>query len=80
VDRTGGDLTVAIATNHGHSAVITSAQISAGSAVVLEIQGSSNHPHTVALSGAEVQQIGNGQRVSVYSAEDDSHSHFVTFN
>jgi hypothetical protein len=59
--------------------VLTSAQISAGIAVVLNIQGSAKHSHTAALSGAEVRQIGNGQRVSVFSS-DEGHSHSVTFD
>jgi len=75
-----GDRTGAVSANHGHSAVLTSAQISAANAVTLGIQGSSDHPHTVTLSGTEVQQVGNGQRLSKVSSNDQSHTHSVTFN
>jgi hypothetical protein len=82
----GGDgRTGAVAANHGHSAVITSAQLMANNAVVLDIRGSATHPHTVELSSAEVGQIAAGQRVSKVSSTDDSpdagrHSHTVMFN
>jgi hypothetical protein len=75
-----GDRTGAVSANHGHTAVLTSAQVSAANAVTLGIQGSSNHPHSVELSSAEVQQIGNGQRVSKTSSNNDAHTHTVTFN
>lgn len=75
----------AVAANHGHTATVTSAQLTAGNAVVLNIRGSATHPHTVELSAAEVGQIGAGQRVTKASSTDDSsdagrHNHEVTFN
>lgn len=69
-----------VAGNHGHSAVITSAQLMAGNAIQLSITGAADHPHTVTLSAAEVTQIGARQRVSKESSSDASHSHTVTFN
>ena len=42
------DVTGVIAANHNHSnAVITGAQITAGVAITLNIQGTAAHPHTV---------------------------------
>ena len=77
----GGNITA----NHGHVATVTAAQITAGNNVTLDIRGSADHPHTVALTGAEVVQIGNGQSVSKTSSIDPSasagtHDHTVTFN
>ena len=74
-----------VSANHGHTAIVTSAQVTAGNDVQLNIQGSADHPHTVDLTGAEVTQIGNGQRVSKQSSTDPStifgpHPHTVTFN
>ena len=66
--------------NHGHTATITNADITAGGDVALDITGSANHPHTVSLSAAQVMQIGAGTRVSVASTNDAGHSHIVTFN
>jgi hypothetical protein len=71
--------------NHGHTAVITNAELSAGNAVTLNIGGTADHPHTVVLTMGEVGQIAAGQRVSKTSSTDGSvafgtHSHTVVFN
>jgi hypothetical protein len=71
--------------NHGHTAVITNAQLSAGNAVTLNIRGDADHPHTVVLTMGEVGQIAAGQRLSKTSSTDGSvafgtHSHTVVFN
>ena len=76
----GGDRTGTIGSNHGHSAVIASAQLSASGGLTLNIQGTSSHPHTVALTGADLSAIANNQRVSKESSNDASHTHTVTFN
>lgn len=80
-----GSETGAVSDNHGHSAVILSAQLTAGNGIVLQIRGSASHPHTVDLSAAEIGQIAAGQRVSKTSSTDASadfgtHAHTVTFN
>ncbi len=82
---TGGDRSGSITGNHGHSAVLAAATISAGNEVSLDIRGEAEHPHTVVLSMAEVGQVAAGQRVSKMSSTDPSaifgtHSHTVTFN
>jgi len=74
-----------VSANHGHTAVITSAQLSAGQSVTLDIRGTADHPHTVVLTMAEVGQVAGGQRVSKTSSADGSasqavHSHTVIFN
>ena len=75
-----GDRAGLVAANHGHSAVITAAQVSAGGGISLDIRGQSDHPHTVILSAAEIAAVGANQRVSQESSSDDGHSHTVTFN
>ena len=77
---TGGDRTGAISANHGHTAVVAAAQLGASGGITLNIQGSSGHPHTVALSGAELSAIAANQRVSKESSNDAGHTHTVTFN
>ena len=74
------DKTGAIASNHGHAAVITAAQLTAAGALNLDIRGSSDHPHTVTLTAAEVASIAANQRVSKESSTDNGHSHSVIFN
>ena len=80
-----GSVNGTVSTNHGHAAVVTSADLAANSAVVLDIRDMATHPHTVELSMQEIGQIAAGQRVSKTSSTDDSpdagvHSHTVTFN
>lgn len=75
-----GDKSGAISSNHGHTATITAAQLTAAAEVALDIRGASDHPHTVALSAAEVASIAGGQRISKESSTDAAHSHTVTFN
>jgi hypothetical protein len=75
-----GDRLGNVSANHGHEARITAAQLAAGNEVTLQIRGTSDHPHTVVLSAAEVASIAAGQRVGKASSEEDFHTHTVTFN
>ena len=75
-----GDVSGSIAGNHGHAAVITRAQLTAGGNLLLDIQGQADHPHTVALGPGELTSIASGQRVVVNSSAEQLHSHTVTFN
>jgi hypothetical protein len=75
-----GDKVGVIAANHGHSAVIRSAQLTSGGALSLDITGTSDHPHTVALTADQIAAIAANQRVSKESTTNDGHSHTVTFN
>lgn len=75
-----GDVSGTISANHGHTATITSAQLSAGAEVTLGFAGNADHPHSVTVTAAEVSQIAAGQRVSKESTNNQSHTHFVTFN
>ena len=78
------DINGTISSNHNHAALVTGAQISAGAAVTLNIQGTAAHPHTVALAQADLQTLRNRQPVTRESSSDQSntfglHSHSVTF-
>lgn len=80
-----GDRIGAISANHGHSARITGAQLTAGNTLMLDIQGGADHRHVVELSGADLEQIQNGRRVARgsstgQSSTEPSHGHTVTFN
>lgn len=77
---TVGDAQGVVSANHGHTAVIVSAQLQAGNAVALDIHGSATHTHTVQLSAAEVVAIRDRQRISKNSSVSDAHDHTVTFN
>lgn len=69
-----------ISANHGHTAVITSAQLTAGGGLSLSIQGTSAHDHTFDLTGAEVVQIREGTAVTKTSALVFGHTHDIRFN
>jgi hypothetical protein len=65
---------------HSHSgAVVTEAQIMAGSAVNLTLTGN-GHTHTVALTAQDVVDVGAGTQVVKTSSNDAGHEHTVTFN
>ena len=73
------DVNGVVAANHGHIAVITGAQITAGSAVSLDIHGTATHTHTVAISQADLAALKLKQTVTSTSTTDSGHSHTVTF-
>lgn len=75
-----GSKTGQVASNHGHSAVITAAQLSNGGALQLNIAGEAGHPHMVDLPAQAVQDIRDGKAVQKESTATDAHTHIVTFN
>jgi len=75
------DVSGNIAGNHGHTAVITAAQLMAGGAVRLELTASNTdgHRHTVDLSADDVTRIRSGSSVSRESTQTEAHDHMVSF-
>jgi hypothetical protein len=72
-----------ISANHSHVAFVSDAQISAANNIRVDIMGNADHGHTIDLTGGELMQIGNGQRIvktSTVSQVQGTHSHNVTFN
>jgi len=68
-----------ISSNHGHVAVITSAQLTAANTLSLNLQGTSSHNHVLELSAAEVMQVRDG-RTLAKECSGPSHTHMVAFN
>jgi hypothetical protein len=69
-----------VSANHGHVAVITGAQITAGTAIVaLDIRGTATHTHTLSISQVDLTTLKNRQMVMTTSTTDSGHSHIVTF-
>ncbi len=77
--KTATDRTGTISFNHGHVAVVTTAQQDAGMAFNLDIEGSANHPHTVQLTEQDVADLKAGLQVSKTSSNNSGHTHTVTF-
>ena len=73
------DINGDISANHGHTATVTAAQITTGSAVSLDIRGSATHPHTVSVSQSDLTTLRNRQPVTITSSTDSGHTHTVTF-
>ena len=69
-----------ISANHGHTATITSAQMTAGQAINVQLTTGNGHTHSVAISSADLTAIAANQRVSHESTTDSGYSHTVTFN
>ena len=76
-----GDKAATISANHGHTAVITNVQLTAGNGVAITLTpGVPAHVHVVTLTTGEVVSIRDGARVSKQSSTDEGHDHTVTFN
>jgi hypothetical protein len=73
------DVNGSVSANHGHIAVIKTADITAGNAIALDIQGTATHPHTVQISQADLASLKNKQAVSRDSTNNNDHMHTVTF-
>jgi hypothetical protein len=73
------DVNGTVSANHGHIAVITGAQMTAGSAIALDIRGTATHTHTVMVSQTDLTSLKNRQPVTLPSSTDSGHSHTVTF-
>ena len=75
----------AVSANHGHTAFVSNVQIMTDNAIVLDIRGNADHPHSIDLSASDLMQIGNRGRVSKTSTFSQTggfgnHNHTVTFN
>ena len=73
------DVSGTISANHGHTAVITRATLTANNAISLNIRGIADHTLTVELSQSDIAAIAAGQRVSRVSSTEQAHDHTVTF-
>jgi hypothetical protein len=74
------DVSGSVATNHGHQATITAAQLTAASAITVDIRGDATHPHSVSLTADDLRRIGQRAQVTKDSTNDNGHLHVVTFN
>jgi hypothetical protein len=75
-----GDEVGSVSNNHGHAATITGAALTAGDAIQLNIQGSSDHNHVISLSAAAIADVKGGKAVATDSTDTAGHNHTVTFN
>lgn len=67
-----------ISANHGHSLVVSAADVAAGKTRSYSIAGTSSHDHTVTISTAQFAALAMGKAVSVLSTNGAGHTHTVT--
>jgi hypothetical protein len=69
--------TSTIGMNHGHVLVVTSDDVAAGVARVYNIQGTSDHNHTVSLAPGDFAMLQQDRAVMTVSSFDDDHDHTI---
>jgi hypothetical protein len=79
-DPTPASETGDISNNHGHTAVITGAELTGSATIMINFQGSANHNHNLEITVAELTQIRNQARLVKDTSVTNAHSHTVTFN
>lgn len=67
-----------ISQNHGHTLMISKADIEAGMSKTYSIQGSSNHDHQITLTADDFAMIAAGAEITLTSTNVDQHTHEVT--
>lgn len=66
-----------IADNHGHILVVTKDDVAAGVEKAYDIQGTSDHPHTVTITAAMFAQLQEDQAIATTSSFDAGHDHGI---
>ena len=70
--------TSTIGTNHGHTLMVSLADVTAAADKTYDITGSSGHAHSVTISGAMFTMLHNTMTVMVVSTSGGGHTHNVT--
>jgi hypothetical protein len=79
-DCSAGASDTAVSGNHGHAASIDAGMLIPATPINnLDIQGDADHPHTISLTGTDVDNLLAGMAVTVTSSFD-GHSHSVTLS
>jgi hypothetical protein len=77
-DAAGDGCDSEIGTNHGHELNVSAADTTAATAKSYDIQGSSDHSHTVDLDSEDFADLADGTILILTSSTDAGHSHEVT--
>ena len=68
---------ISIGGNHGHSFVVSKADVDAGVAKTYAIKGTSVHSHSVSVTAANFTTLKGNNSISITSTSDDGHTHSV---
>jgi hypothetical protein len=66
-----------IGANHGHTMMVTKAEVTAATAKTYDITGTGGHTHTVMVSAANFASLAVGGTVTITSSSANSHTHDV---
>jgi len=66
-----------IASNHGHTLTVSSADVEAGAEKTYSIQGTSGHNHTVTLTASDFTSLQGNNAVELNSTTGDGHTHAI---
>lgn len=69
---------VVISSNHMHALVVPVSDITAGATKTYDIQGTSQHGHTVEITSAMFAMLATGASITATSSNDGGHTHNVT--
>jgi len=67
-----------ISSNHGHTLLVSKADIDAGAEKSYSIKGTSGHGHEIIVSASNFNKLKNKEQVNIESSTDSSHKHTVT--
>jgi hypothetical protein len=69
-----------VSNNHGHRAIVESAQLNSINTVTIDMRFRATHNHELTLTPLELASISENGRLVKTSTTTDGHSHTVTFN
>jgi len=69
-----------VSDNHGHRAIVESAQLNSNSTITIDMRFRATHNHELTLTPLELASISENGRVTKVSSTTEGHSHTVTFN
>lgn len=75
---TGASCTGTISANHGHVLTILGSDLTTPRDRTYNIQGSSDHTHSVMFTAAQMQMLADGMTVTVTSTLGGGHTHDVS--
>lgn len=64
--------------NHGHTLMVSAADISAGTQKTYNIKGSADHQHDITLTLADFNSLSSNTSITKNSTSGDGHLHSVT--
>lgn len=66
-----------IGANHGHTLMVTSADVTAGADKTYNIRGTADHTHTVTITAAMFQMLQQNHAITTTSSTDALHDHSI---